>query len=125
MYSGSKLATEMLQHYEDQFGEDVSQMRGDGSVLTLDGDKNSALAKTSAAIEKLATATKIFIAAGNPDEIQTRMDALINEADNEKFKDAWGNPIFIQRGQDRIIILSPGPDGREKTDDDVLKFLNY
>lgn len=125
IYSGSKLTATLLQVYEAQYGKDVSQMRGDGSVLRLDGDQNSALAKTSLVIEKLATATKILIATGSDTEVNAKLDALIAESKNEKFRDSWGNPIFLQRNQDIIVILSPGPDGREKTDDDIVKFLNY
>lgn len=51
------------------------------------------------------------------------MEAPLRPGDKENFvrleKDPWGRPYLLRRDDGRIVIVSRGPDGRERTWDDI------
>ncbi len=128
MFASNRIATEFLQAYNDQYGTSqngISQMRGDGSLLTDIGVADSQLAKTSKALGALATSVKVIIGAGNEAVISSTLASLMQKSDAEKILDAWGNPIFIEQEPGRLVFVSMGADGVEKTNDDILQIVNY
>ena len=118
----------LLSIYENRFGDGSTanqQLRGDGTILVNTGAKNSKLSKTSSALIVLSNALKVVIASGNETVINTTIDRLIQSAENEEIRDAWGNNISIERDKHRVVLLSPGPDGKSKTDDDILQMVLF
>lgn len=128
IHNSSRLTSQLLQSYEQQYGGSsvaANQLRGDGSVLQNRDNADPELGKTSQAMNQVATLIKLFIVSGDDATLVSKIDALITVSENNPIKDAWGKPIDIKREQRRIVISSSGHDGVEKTDDDILQFLNY
>ncbi|MGI9319206.1 MAG: DUF2628 domain-containing protein [bacterium] len=126
--TSNMIATRLLSTYTEQFGDGSGapiQMRGDGSVLTLNSDEGSELARTSKTLNVMATGLKVVIGSGNEDLITRTLDNLVLKSDNEEVWDAWDNPIVIERAAGRVVILSPGPDGTVQTDDDIIQTVDY
>lgn len=130
-YSSNMMVSHLMTRYEEQFGGPVGgaphleQMRGDGSVMEAVGDEDSELAQVSKMLNTMATRLKLVVAAGNEDLVRQTIDGLISNSENEEIVDPWGNPIEVDRESNRVVFLSPGPDGRPKTDDDVLQMVDY
>jgi len=128
LLSSQMIATQMLEQYYEQHGSgsgEGDQLRGDGTVLQNVGDENSSLARTSKVLNVLANGLRVVIAAGNNEATENTIDSLISKSENEEIRDAWGNALVITREAGRVILLSPGPDGEIKNDDDVLQMINY
>lgn len=126
--TSNMIATRLLQTYTEQFGGEsvgMMQMRGDGSVLKNKGAAGSKLARTSKSLNVMATGLKVVIGSGNEDLISQTVDNLVAKSDNEEILDAWENPIRVERQARRIVISSPGPDGAELTDDDIIQTIEY
>ena len=116
LISGQLIATRMLDTYYEEHGVGAGaadQLRGDGSILQDVGDKNSKLARTSKALNVLANGLRVVIAAGNAEVIDNTLASLISKSENEEIKDAWGNAIVITKDSVRVVLLSPGPDGKK------------
>lgn len=53
-----------------------------------------------------------------PSISQLQQDKAIDAA--SKTDDAWGKPFKIQCTEDEVVIVSPGPDKKENTPDDII-----
>ncbi len=130
-FSSNMMVNHLLSRYEEQFGSAtdgspyLDQMRGDGSIMDRVGDDKSELAQTSRMLNTMANRFKLVVAAGNEALINQTIDGLITNSENEEIRDAWGGPIVVDRESNRVVFVSPGPDGRVKTDDDILQMVNY
>ncbi len=128
MFASNMIATQLLDLYSKRHpgiqGES-SQMRGDGSVLVNEGGPNSKLGKTSLALNTLATSLKVVIGTGNEAVINGTIASLIEKSENEEIRDAWGHPVVVEQESGRIVFVSPGRDGIEKTPDDILQAVVY
>jgi hypothetical protein len=128
--SGNMMMNQLMSRYEEMFGAPPGeqayqeQMRGDGSILESVGDPESKLATTSRVLSTLANGLKMIIAAGNEELVDNTISGLIDKSDNEEIRDAWGSPVEVDRESNRVVFLSPGPDGQTKTDDDILHMVN-
>ena len=129
-FSSNLMMNQLMERYEEMFGVPLGeqayleQMRGDGSVLESVGEPDSSLAVTSRVLSTLANGLKMIVAAGNEELIENTINGLIEKSDNEEIRDAWGSPMIVDRESNRVVFLSPGPDGRAKTDDDILHMVN-
>jgi hypothetical protein len=129
-FTSNIMMNELMGRYEEMFGSlpgeqpYLEQMRGDGSVLESVGDPDSSLAVTSRVLSTLANGIKMIVAAGNDELIENTINGLIEKSENEEIRDAWGSPVEVKHESNRLVFLSPGPDGRAKTDDDILHMVN-
>ena len=130
-FSSNMTVSHLMSRYEEQFGDSIGsaphleQIRGDGSIMEAIVDEKSELAQTSRMLNTMATKLKLVIAAGNDELINQSIDGLVASSENEEILDAWGNPFVVNRESNRVVFVSPGPDGAVKTDDDVLQMVNY
>ena len=128
MITSNMMATQLLKAYNEQFGGESGlavQMRGDGSVLNKTGAANSELARTSKSLNVIATGLKVVVGSGNEELINKTIENLVLKSENEEIRDAWGYPIRVERQAGRVVISSPGPDGYELSDDDVIQTVDY
>ncbi len=129
-FSSNLMMNQMMSRYDEMFGvpggeaPHLEQMRGDGSMMESIADPDSSLGVTSRVLSTLANGLKVIVAAGNEELVDNTIAGLISKSDNEEIRDAWGSPVVVEREADRVVFLSPGPDGRTKTDDDILQMVN-
>ncbi len=125
------MVNDLVSQYQEQYGlkpgEETfhEQIRGDGTLLEDVGALDSPLARTSKVLSTMATGLKVITAARGAERFGETLDQLIIQLGERGIRDAWGNIILVERELHQVVILSPGPDGTPRTNDDVIHRIDY
>jgi len=127
-FAAQKLLLNALNTYDERYGYGENsniQVRGDGSILDLEGVKDDKVLRTSDALIVLSNALKVVIASGNQTVIDKTIENLVFRSENEEILDAWGVPILIERKDRTVVLLSAGPDKRVRNLDDIKQIVPF